>query len=489
MNNYEELGVAGEGTYGIVLKCLRKDTGEVVAIKQFREPDEDDESKRLAEREVKILGTLQHENIVQMREAFRHNGLLHVVFEYVEKCLVDTLDANPKGVGAPATRKLTLQLLRALDHCHCHNIIHRDVKPDNLLVDTANSALRLCDFGSACKTMGPAVLTDYVGTRWYRAPELLVSFNDYGPAVDIWAAGCVMAELMVGTPLFFGKSDIDQLCLINNALGPLTQDQLARCLELSNFRELRFPETDDRKTLRKRFGQTMAEEQLELLEHTVLVDPAQRLTARAALTLPWLRESQAPPVTPRNNPVVVQPRPPSTGGGPATSRPSSQRSRALARQKPRVRKGVSPCATQGGAVAHGAVPPGASITPLIMASPVVPTRLNVELLAPNVHEVPDGFEEAVDPCEDSIPEEILDEVEELDVLDELSFRCTGEMVTPTETSGFYQRLPDWVQGAAPSSRGRSVADRLARPGSQPKLRVRPGSGRSGCSSTLMPIGA
>mmetsp|Transcript_88088 Transcript_88088/g.247662 ORF Transcript_88088/g.247662 Transcript_88088/m.247662 type:complete len:535 (-) Transcript_88088:182-1786(-) len=295
MNKYEQLGVAGEGAYGIVLKCQHKETGELVAIKKFREPDEEDEeAKKTTMREVKILKALKHENIIQLREAFRRKGTLYLVFDYVEKCLMEVLESSPNGVGAEATRNLTCQLLRALEHCHRQSVIHRDIKPENVLIDPADNSLHLCDFGSACKLNGDAILTDYVATRWYRAPELLVSFNNYGKGVDMWGVGCVMAELTVGQPLFTGTSDLDQLCLINKALGPLTSEQAQRCMELTGFRDLHFPQNVERETLKMRLGHAMSEPEMQFLEAVLVMDPTQRLMAKEALATTWLKGAQGP---------------------------------------------------------------------------------------------------------------------------------------------------------------------------------------------------
>lgn len=300
MNNYEQLGVAGEGQYGIVFKCRQKASGHMVAIKQFKEnEDEDEEAARIIQREAEILKMLKHENIVETQDIFREKGVLHVVFEYIDKCLMDIMEDHPRGLAADTARKLTGQLTRAVEHCHRHSVMHRDIKPENLLVNSATLDLKLCDFGSACKIASQKVLTDYCATRWYRAPELLVRFNNYGPGVDIWGLGCVAAEMISGQALFPGDSDIDQLFIIINALGPLTREQTERCFELTGF--VKFPEVGERQTLKKRLGHAATDQQLQLLSRIFVMDPAERLTARTALSLPWLSEcaSSSPPVSAR----------------------------------------------------------------------------------------------------------------------------------------------------------------------------------------------
>ena len=154
-----------------------------------------------------------------------------MVFEYVEKNLLEVLEERPGGLSPDTTRRYVWQLARAVAHCHRLGIVHRDIKPENLLVnprsDRAN-ALKLCDFGFARPLRAKAgraasPLTDYVATRWYRAPELLLGSTSYGFEVDAWAIGCIMGELIDGQPLFPGESDVDQLYVIQKAMGGLTK--------------------------------------------------------------------------------------------------------------------------------------------------------------------------------------------------------------------------------------------------------------------------
>jgi len=139
---------------------------------------------------------------------------LYLVFEYLEKNLLEILEEKPNGLDAESVRAYIYQLLRAIEFCHRNNVIHRDIKPENLLVNPRNNDLRLCDFGFArsinAKVQNAGILTDYVATRWYRAPELLLS-NKYGKEIDIWAIGCIIGEITDGDPLFPGESEIDQL--------------------------------------------------------------------------------------------------------------------------------------------------------------------------------------------------------------------------------------------------------------------------------------
>ena len=214
MNKYEVLKVKGEGAYGIVLKCLNKNTGTNVAIKKFKESDNDDIVRKTTLREVKILRMLRHPNIVCLLEAFRRKQKLFLVFEYVQNNLLEVLEEHPRGLDPKIVRRYTFQLCMAIDWCHRNDVIHRDIKPENLLVDPDHT-LKLCDFGFA-RTLQYATknLTDYVATRWYRAPELLLGSTCYDFSVDSGAIACIMGEMTDGQPLSPGENEIDQLYII-----------------------------------------------------------------------------------------------------------------------------------------------------------------------------------------------------------------------------------------------------------------------------------
>jgi len=295
MNKYEVLGVVGEGAYSVVLKCRNKDTGEVVAIKKFKESEDDEIVRKTTLREVKILRMLKHENIVTLREAFRRKGRLYLVFEYVERTLLEVLEANPNGVDPTLVQKLVYQLVKSIDWCHCNDVVHRDIKPENLLIGSDNT-LKLCDFGFA-RTLPQrgGALTDYVATRWYRAPELLLaweqngqSFTNYGQAVDMWAIGCIMGELIDGQPLFPGESEIDQLYLIQRVLGPLTPEQLELFLRNPRFLGLKFPDMTRPETLEKRYLGKVTKKLITFMKSLLKMEPTDRATSSDCLESPYL---------------------------------------------------------------------------------------------------------------------------------------------------------------------------------------------------------
>eukprot|EP00756_Hemistasia_phaeocysticola_P020495 Hpha_TRINITY_DN15720_c0_g7::TRINITY_DN15720_c0_g7_i1::g.39758::m.39758/K08824/CDKL; cyclin-dependent kinase-like len=279
MENYEALGTIGEGTYGVVLKARHKETGRVVAIKKFKESEEDEQVRKTALREVRILKQLKHENIVNLLEVFRRprDKKLFLVFEFVEKTILEELENHPYGLEELEVKKYTFQLLRAVEYCHANNIVHRDVKPENILV-SRNGVLKLCDFGFARTMGGPGTkYTDYVATRWYRSPELLVGDTEYGKAVDVWAIGCMVAEIATGIPLFPGESDIDQLFHIIRCFGRLTTRQIQIFRRNPLYTGIELPEPKEPETLDKRLAGSITNKHLlVMLKGCLLPEPEHR---------------------------------------------------------------------------------------------------------------------------------------------------------------------------------------------------------------------
>eukprot|EP00891_Asterochloris_glomerata_P000786 jgi/Astpho2/786/Aster-00642 len=278
MNKYEVERIIGEGAYGVVLKCKNKETNETVAVKKFKESDDglhaDDEAVRKTTlREVKMLRSLRHENIVDLLEAFRRKGKLYLVFEYVDKNLLEVLEEVPQGFSPEQVQQYVYQLVKAVAWCHQHNIVHRDIKPENLLIDPLRQSgpdevghLKLCDFGFARQLPGKEVsITDYVSTRWYRAPELLLGSSHYGKEVDMWAVGCIMGELIDGQPLFPGDSDIDQLYVIQKLLGPLTQEQHDLFMRSPRFAGLKFPDMSHPETMERKYARKLSPDALSFM--------------------------------------------------------------------------------------------------------------------------------------------------------------------------------------------------------------------------------
>ncbi|XP_005095371.1 cyclin-dependent kinase-like 2 isoform X2 [Aplysia californica] len=277
MERYENLGLVGEGSYGMVLKCRHKDTGQLVAIKKFLESEDDKMVKKIAMREVKMLKQLQHDNLVNLIETFRRRKRLYLVFEFVDHTVLDELEKCPNGLDENTCRKILWQVLKGTEFCHSHNIIHRDIKPENILV-SKSGIVKICDFGFARTLAQPGeAYTDYVATRWYRAPELLVGDTKYGRAVDIWAVGCLLSEMLTGEPLFPGDSDIDQLYHIIRCFGNLTPRHKEVFQRNPLFVGMRLPEVRDIVALEKKFTR-VSSESLNLMKQCLQLDPDKRPT-------------------------------------------------------------------------------------------------------------------------------------------------------------------------------------------------------------------
>ena len=287
MNKYEVLGIVGEGAYGVVLKCRNKDNSEIVAIKKFKESEDDEIVRKTTLREVKVLRMLRQRNIVHLMEAFRRKGKLYLVFEYVEKNLLEVLEEKPNGLPSDLVRRYVYQLCRAINFCHQNNVIHRDIKPENLLVNPDHT-LKLCDFGFARTVANKGQqLTDYVATRWYRAPELLLGSTNYDKTVDLWAVGCIMGELVDGQPMFPGESEIDQLYIIQKVLGPLTSDQTEMFLRNPRFLGLKFPDMSRPETLQRKYVGKLTKKAYSMMSLFVNMNPKDRPTGETCLEDPY----------------------------------------------------------------------------------------------------------------------------------------------------------------------------------------------------------
>ena len=290
MRAYEVRGVVGEGAYGVVIKCRHRTSGATVAIKKFRESEDDEAVRKTAVREVKILRMLRHESIVTLHEAFRRKGRLYLVFEFMPRNMLEFLEDHRSGLAPQLARRYVRQLAAAVEWCHQHRVVHRDIKPENLLVDPARATLRLCDFGFA-RMLPPdgraAALTDYVATRWYRSPELLLASTSYGYEVDVWSIGCIMAELLDGQALFPGESDIDQLYIIQTVLGRLTERQRDSFLSNPLFTGKRVPEPEEGALgLAAKYEARIGGTALDFLAGTLELDPAARRTAEQCVEDP-----------------------------------------------------------------------------------------------------------------------------------------------------------------------------------------------------------
>ena len=229
--SYSAEKVIGTGSFGVVFLATVVETGELVAIKKVLQ------DKRFRNRELQTLRTLSHSNIIAMKHCFYSNGekpdelYLNLVMEFLPDTVYrfSRMFTRQKEYMPVLYAKLfSYQLIRALSYLHNPklNIAHRDVKPQNLLIDPTTGILKLCDFGSAKQLVAGEHNVSYICSRYYRAPELIFGNASYTTAVDIWACGCVIAELFLGQPLFPGESSLDQMVEIIKVLGTPTPEEV-----------------------------------------------------------------------------------------------------------------------------------------------------------------------------------------------------------------------------------------------------------------------
>lgn len=300
-SKYEVLSVVGEGAYGLVMRCGEKSTRRQVAIKEFKINDKDadaEDVRRTARREVRLLRELQHPNVVQYLEDFTIGGRTFIVMEFVPRSVLELLESSPVGPGLPKpqVKSLMYQLIQAITFLHSKSVLYRDIKPENLLVED-DGTLKLCDFGFARYVSGPEdALTDYVATRWYRAPELLLGppfwtgskqvRPPYSQPVDLWAVGCLMGELVDGQPLFPGDSDLDQLYRIVQMIGPLPEKQMGLFRANPSNEGIEIPGGEPL-TLAARYGAVMDPLELDLMARLLEMDPAKRISGEECLAHPY----------------------------------------------------------------------------------------------------------------------------------------------------------------------------------------------------------
>uniref|UniRef100_H3CJL8 non-specific serine/threonine protein kinase n=1 Tax=Tetraodon nigroviridis TaxID=99883 RepID=H3CJL8_TETNG len=240
MNRYTTLKQLGDGTYGSVLMGRSNESGELVAIKRMKRKFYSwEECMNL--REVKALKKLNHANVVKLKEVIRENDHLYFVFEYMKENLYQLMKDRKKLFPESVSRNISFQILQGLSFIHKHGFFHRDMKPENLLC-MGPELVKIADFGLAREIRSKPPYTDYVSTRWYRAPEVLLRSSNYSSAIDLWAVGCIMAELYTLRPLFPGNSEVDEIFKICQVLGTVKKNDWPEGYQLASAMNFRFPQ-------------------------------------------------------------------------------------------------------------------------------------------------------------------------------------------------------------------------------------------------------
>lgn len=290
---YTQCKIVGNGSFGVVFQTKLSPSGEDAAIKRVLQ------DKRFKNRELQIMRIVRHPNIVELKAFYYSNGerkdevYLNLVQEFVPETVYRASRYFNKLKTTMPTLEVklyTYQLFRALAYIHSQGICHRDIKPQNLLLNPSTGILKLCDFGSAKILVQNEPNVSYICSRYYRAPELIFGATNYTTKIDVWSTGCVMAELMLGQPLFPGESGIDQLVEIIKVLGTPTRDQI-RTMN-PNYMEHKFPQIKPHpfnKVFRKA-DQNAIDLISRLLEYT----PTERLSAVDAMVHPFFDELRDP---------------------------------------------------------------------------------------------------------------------------------------------------------------------------------------------------
>lgn len=309
-NRYSIKEVIGKGSYGVVCSAIDNYTREKVAIKKIKNVFEHVSDAQRILREIKLLRLLKHPDIVEIKHIMlppsaRDFKDIYVVFELMETDLHQVIKANDDLT--PEHHQFFLyQMLRGLKYIHTAKVFHRDLKPKNILANS-DCKLKICDFGLARPAFNdmPTTIfwTDYVATRWYRAPELCGSFfAKYSPAIDIWSIGCIFAEVLLGKPLFPGRNVVHQLELITDLLGTPPMEVISKVRNekarrfLSNMRKK--PPVD----LQQHFPRADPAA-LALLRRMLAFDPTERPTAEEALADPYFAGLHSPQREPSAQPI------------------------------------------------------------------------------------------------------------------------------------------------------------------------------------------
>ena len=300
--HYTPMKPIGKGAYGIVVSAKHSERSDRVAIKKVAAPFSNAVDARRTLREMKLLRHFRHENLISLLDIMRPESYsaftdLYLVYELMDTDL-NQIIKSPQELTDDHVQYFVYQALRGLKYIHSAHVLHRDLKPSNLLLN-ANCDLKICDFGLARKDSELGFKTEYVVTRWYRAPELLVSQEVYSPAIDVWSIGCILGELLGRKPLFPGRDYIKQLDLILQVLGIPSDSDLAfiRSGQVKSYIKNR--DFKPGSNIDKLFpsANPLA---VDLLRKMLVFNPERRVTVKEALEHPYmatLHDERYEPIT------------------------------------------------------------------------------------------------------------------------------------------------------------------------------------------------
>jgi len=285
MDRFKIHKTIGDGAYGVVYRAAIIKTGEIVAIKKMKKKFYSwDECMAL--KELKSLRKLNHQNVIKLKEVIKVSDDLYFVFEYLEQNIYQLYtEVRDKGKSLPESqiKNIIYQTAAGLVYMHKHGFFHRDLKPENLLI--TNDTVKIADFGLAREIRSRPPYTEYISTRWYRAPEILLKSNTYNSPVDIFALGCIMAELYMLAPLFNGSSEIDQIYKICSILGTPTHKSWSEGFQLAAKIGLTFPQFQP--TPLASLMPNASSDAINLISEMLKFDPQKRITAAQILQHPY----------------------------------------------------------------------------------------------------------------------------------------------------------------------------------------------------------
>uniref|UniRef100_A0A1B0GAL7 Protein kinase domain-containing protein n=2 Tax=Glossina TaxID=44049 RepID=A0A1B0GAL7_GLOMM len=286
MEDFQKIEKIGEGTYGVVYKGRNKITGQIVAMKKIRLESDDEGIPSTAIREISLLKELKHPNIVCLEDVLMEENRLYLIFEFLSMDLKKYMDSLPseKSMDSELVRSYLYQIMSAILFCHRRRVLHRDLKPQNLLIDK-NGIIKVADFGLGRSFGIPVrIYTHEIVTLWYRAPEVLLGSPRYSCPVDIWSIGCIFAEMATRKPLFQGDSEIDQLFRMFRILRTPTEEIWPGVTSLPDYKNT-FPCWSSNQLTNQL--KNLSSEGLDLIQKMLIYDPVHRISAKDVLEHPF----------------------------------------------------------------------------------------------------------------------------------------------------------------------------------------------------------
>lgn len=291
MHKYRLIAKKGEGTFSEVLKAQSIKNGKYLAIKCMKNHfDSIEQVNNL--REIQALRRLSpNPHIIKLYEVLydQPTGRLALVFELMHCNIYELIRGRRHYLPESRVKMYTYQLVKAMDHMHRNGIFHRDIKPENILI--MDNLLKLADFGSCRGIYSKQPYTEYISTRWYRAPECLLTDGYYGYKMDMWGVGCVLFEILALYPLFPGEDEMDQINKIHSIMGTPPQEVLAKFKRYSSHIDFNFPPKQG-KGIAKQLPH-VSPEGVDIIVKLLAYDPEDRISARQALRHPWFQEIRA----------------------------------------------------------------------------------------------------------------------------------------------------------------------------------------------------